>query len=344
MPSDANVVILLLVRACRADVIAVKASATFHFPPAHGQAPAGNGSDLPPLPKSDWATWQAGSIQMVEFSIYANHGGGYSYRLCKNEGNPMTEECYQQTPLEFATDMSTAHYWDNSHPDVQFEAVTTKVGTYPAGSMWRKNPVPMCNCDIGTGCRSTTAKETEPEQVKAAKVETFERIMAENALAVAGNECHAVLPAMCGDKAGVNTCEKCDQSTGNYDCVKCCPGTTRVTKGGYSWCQAGNPPGSSCDPSDPSTYRQCYSIAYPKSYLAPGQTIAECNDGVQYPTSWQGPGAGGAGIGGQFNWSIQDKIKIPAGLAPGAYSISWRWDCEETPQVWNSCSDVMITA
>lgn len=260
MPSDAKRGGTCALRACRADVIAVKASAEFHFPPAHGQAPAGNGSDLPPLPKSDWATWQAGSVQTVEFSIYANHGGGYSYRLCKNEGNPMTEECYQQTPLDFATDMSTAHYWDNSHPDVQFEAVTTKVGTHPAGSMWRKNPVPMCNCDIGVGCRSITPKE------------------------------------------------------------------------------------AGCDPSDPSTYPQCRSVAYPTSYLAPGQTIAQCNDGVQYPTSWLGPGAGGGAGGGQFNWSIKDKIKIPADLAPGAYSISWRWDCEETPQVWNSCADVMIAA
>ena len=24
------------------------------------------------------------------------------------------------------------------------------------------------------------------------------------------------------------------------------------------------------------------------------------------------------------------------------YVLSWRWDCEQTPQVWNSCADVTI--
>ena len=65
---------------------------------------------------------------MVEFSIYANHGGGYSYRLCKDDGNPMTEDCYQKMPLDFATDMSTVHYWDGSKDDIKIQAVSTKVG------------------------------------------------------------------------------------------------------------------------------------------------------------------------------------------------------------------------
>ena len=35
-------------------------------------------------------------------------------------------------------------------------------------------------------------------------------------------------------------------------------------------------------------------------------------------------------------------VTVPDGLAAGEYSISWRWDCEQTPQVWNSCADVTI--
>ena len=59
-----------------------------------------------------------------------------------------------------------------------------------------------------------------------------------------------------------------------------------------------------------------------------------------FETSWD-DGAG-AGIGGNFMFEMVDKIKIPDGLAAGEYSISWRWDCEQTPQVWNSCADVTI--
>ena len=42
--------------------------------------------------------------QEVAWYCGANHAGGYSYRLCKMpEGGigDVTEECFQQTPLEF---------------------------------------------------------------------------------------------------------------------------------------------------------------------------------------------------------------------------------------------------
>merc|ERR1711862_321068 len=30
-------------------------------------------------------------------------------------------------------------------------------------------------------------------------------------------------------------------------------------------------------------------------------------------------------------------------MGAGTYVLSWRWDCEETDQVWNSCADIVIT-
>ena len=41
---------------------------------------------------------------------------------------------------------------------------------------------------------------------------------------------------------------------------------------------------------------------------------------------------------------IVDVVRIPADLTPGAYVLGWRWDCEESTQVWASCADVTITA
>lgn len=41
---------------------------------------------------------------------------------------------------------------------------------------------------------------------------------------------------------------------------------------------------------------------------------------------------------------IVDHIIIPASLSPGDYVLGWRWDCEETSQVWSSCADVTIVA
>jgi len=44
-----------------------------------------------------------------------------------------------------------------------------------------------------------------------------------------------------------------------------------------------------------------------------------------------------------FQWSVVDKVRVPS-VAPGDYVVSFRWDSEQTPQVWASCSDVTIVA
>ena len=43
-------------------------------------------------------TWRQGGVEKVGWGILANHGGGYSYRLCR-VGEQLTEECFQKTPL-----------------------------------------------------------------------------------------------------------------------------------------------------------------------------------------------------------------------------------------------------
>lgn len=41
---------------------------------------------------------------------------------------------------------------------------------------------------------------------------------------------------------------------------------------------------------------------------------------------------------------IVDRVVVPADLPPGDYVLGWRWDCEETSQVWASCADVTVCA
>eukprot|EP00041_Stephanoeca_diplocostata_P025535 m.670803 g.670803 ORF g.670803 m.670803 type:complete len:131 (-) comp22767_c0_seq15:1317-1709(-) len=52
----------------------------------------------------------------------------------------------------------------------------------------------------------------------------------------------------------------------------------------------------------------------------------------------------GDGIGDLPMLEMVDMVQLPAGLVPGSYVLGWRWDCEESTQVWTSCSDVTITA
>jgi len=43
-----------------------------------------------------------------------------------------------------------------------------------------------------------------------------------------------------------------------------------------------------------------------------------------------------------FDFGIVDKVKVPD-VTPGEYVLSFRWDSEQTNQVWTSCADVTIT-
>jgi hypothetical protein len=45
---------------------------------------------------------------------------------------------------------------------------------------------------------------------------------------------------------------------------------------------------------------------------------------------------------GPFAWNIVESYKIPANLTTGAYLLSWRWDCEGSPQIWVNCADLQI--
>lgn len=39
--------------------------------------------------------------------------------------------------------------------------------------------------------------------------------------------------------------------------------------------------------------------------------------------------------------AIIDRVKVPA-VPPGEYVVRWRWDCEQSPQIWSGCGDVTI--
>ena len=91
--------------------------------------------------------WRVGEIVEVGWGITANHGGGYSYRLCKlgPEGRPgLTEECFQATPLDFADDHHWIQFGEDRANRTRIPAMRTRKGTYPEGSHWSRIPIPAC--------------------------------------------------------------------------------------------------------------------------------------------------------------------------------------------------------
>ena len=119
-----------------------------------------------------------------------------------------------------------------------------------------------------------------------------------------------------------------DSKAGLHD-PQACPGPTTRAQGSPPGCMSFPPP---C-PWD--------------KYMTRG--LLPCDD--------PGGGAGGGGLLGRCDgdgrsecasdWVvgvIADRVLVPKSLPPGAYVLGWRWDAEETAQVWQGCSDVTVVA
>lgn len=109
------------------------------------------GTEVSPLLHE--TTWIAGSTVEVAWGITANHGGGYQYRLCRvkerssNITGEVSEECFQQTPLEFVGDKQWIQFGNGKDVKNRTEipAVRVTEGVLPKGSIWTRNPIPGCN-------------------------------------------------------------------------------------------------------------------------------------------------------------------------------------------------------
>lgn len=105
------------------------------------------GSRLPHMPSG--VTWRAGDEVEVSWTLQANHGGGYSYRLCPL-ASKLEEDCFQKNPLNFVG--QSAFRWGGRNGKMHyFNATYVTEGTTPAGSMWAMNPIPRAWKNFTTG-------------------------------------------------------------------------------------------------------------------------------------------------------------------------------------------------
>merc|ERR1712032_1480968 len=73
---------------------------------------------------------------------------------------------------------------------------------------------------------------------------------------------------------------------------------------------------------------------------ASSKAHGECPTGTEFYE----PLSGHSGFGKNVpEWSIMDRVVIPEELEEGEYLLGWRWDCEESTQVWENCADIVLT-
>lgn len=267
--------------------------------PPPGYKQGFHGDKMPPLKGDRWQrTYKQGDVVEMAWSLVANHGGGYQYRLCP-KSEVQTEECFQKTPLEFVGDEQYIQYatyqggpgpndtpainppekvWPtpiNLTDRVSIPAMRVNTGTIPAGSTWTRNPIPACNAFAG-----------------------------------------GAFNIKCGDNHG--------KSPGDFQFPPAGPDEKRpgFLLGGFG--------GGSCG-----------GCSQPG-----GNNPSFCKkDGPHGPTGQDGPSNCTAQQVDDhyFEFSVVDKVRIPK-VPPGDYVVSFRWDCEQTPQIWATCSDVKIAA
>merc|ERR1711904_85670 len=275
-----------------------------------GDAPPGyslgdKGSDLPPLKGIKPRVWKIGEAVDAAWTIVANHGGGYQYRICP-KNSEQTEECFQKTPLEFVGDESYIQYcpyeptsrlptypqkgWNETTPAnyppekifsktcdranrTAIPAKRLNVGTFPEGSTWTRNPIPACKAPAGGAFNWGCLVSSIPGKYPPVPASDFQ-------FPPPGEDLSR--PGLLLGGFGVGSCFGCNQKVNPKDCG-----------------------------------------IFGKKYK---------NNCTEDETNAQ-----------LFQWSVVDKVRVP-NVAPGDYVVSFRWDSEQTPQVWASCSDVTIVA
>jgi len=238
------------------------------------------GMDGKDLPETKPTLWQIGSTAEVAFAFFANHGGGYQYRLCR-KGN-ISEECFQNNPLPFHGKQSWIQYADwaeGKHGRKVIDRILAHPDdVIPKKSQWARNPIPSC--------------------------------------------------FVCNQ-------DHCGRSRPNL--------TERVTRVRYS-----------SDPSlngtrvfmDPPQYGGDVWFKEEICRMSCAETpdkhgLGACDE-VQFPSP--ADDLSGYDFNGHnaFPYSIVDNVEIPSALEPGEYLLSWRWDCEQSSQIWQNCADISL--
>lgn len=94
--------------------------------------------------------WKRGATEATRWEITAQHGGGYVYQLCQTPavGEPITEECFASTPLDFAKPYR--HGLVGTHQDAAYKFINATIVEEGGGKGWAINPFPYSSsapCD-----------------------------------------------------------------------------------------------------------------------------------------------------------------------------------------------------
>jgi len=278
------------------------------------------GTDLPPVPKKQRQVWNSGGIADVSWVSVANHAGGYSYSLCPSDAE-LTEECFEKTQLTFVDSTTKLQYiymhgngsFSNNHTEVTIPALRVSgAAVHPPGSQWSKNPVPAGLWED---------KQTQQGNAGPPQVCLFFSCFCCVSCTYISEELHfsmfCLFSHLCSDTNVAFTINNddaihiltqfeppagCDEHCWGYQ--PCNIGFTHPSYEGWNKTKDQLPDCSRDSPTAPLSNGKgcCHTTAY---------------------------------------MAVKDQVQVPK-VKPGEYVVRWRWDCEQSPQIWSGCGDVTI--
>lgn len=322
--------------------------------------------------------WVAGSTVKASYRLVVNHGGGYQYRVCPKTQSP-TEDCFQANVLKFANSKTTVEYRGGTK--IPLDAVDVTAGVQPAGSTWRRLPIPACACDLGSYCQEAATTQNDTRAYKADGslkahghclyglqfeathlkdgswtngfgyyVENLEQ-KATKTTASKTDACSAYDQTNCAANASCawyafkqtcntpTTASGCDKLKSQTDCA--------ASKDGCKWaaaknvCHADSTKTAAANPcAEYKSQNDCLKWSNCKWYTSKSL--------CQTDSATKGTEVTSVGFGGQrvkseasHQWWVTDELVAPE--KPGDYIMQWRWDNEQTPQIWTTCADIEVT-
>jgi hypothetical protein len=67
-----------------------------------------------------------------------------------------------------------------------------------------------------------------------------------------------------------------------------------------------------------------------------------CPEGCSFEPAWEEGCGENSWTLDQMPFAIVDRVVLPS--TPGTYLLSWRWDSEQTGQIWANCADVILSS
>ena len=315
-------------------------SAAVQYPHAFKDQTIKQGMKGTELKKGEISYWKPGATVEIKLRFSVNHGGGYQYRVCPTDkNNNINEACFEKNVLRFAT---KKHLVETNNKKISIAAVDVTEGVVPAGSSWRRIPFPACNCDLGSSCAVYNAS------VSGNKDKSNDTMSYTNGTPYGSCktglqfEAPHLKDGSWPDGYGYYVEFLQDNSKNNVN--------KKTTSGKKSGCYANFKSKSTCDSQSGCIWKNekggyCIEKEGCSVYTEKGN----CNNanGCAWYTSksqcYKPETSGGKNTpkGKKVHsWELVDEVIAP--VKDGAYILQWRWDNEQTPQIWTSCADIYV--